>query len=439
MELRDYQIRSIQKIRDAYKNGYKRPILRLDCGAGKTITSAWMAIESAQKGNEVLFLVHRKELLDQTYESFKSLNADMERIKIDMVITVGNHLENYNPNFIIADECNFALSKTWRKVLDHYQNAYVLGLSATPARLDGLAMGDVFDKIIEDVDANELIKMKRLAPYEYYAPVLDIDLSNIGIRNGDYKQEELEQSMMKSKIYGDVIKYYSKFTNLKSIVYCTTIKHAQDTARIFNENGYKAKSIDSNLSKSERDSIINEFRNNEIDILCNCDLISFGFDVPDCNAVILLRPTQSVSLFIQQSMRSMRYQENKTAYILDFVGNCYRHGLPTDTRSWTLDGRIRTNNPSGEPDVLARQCEACHLVYAGIQPICPYCGHDNKKTRQQIKIEHDTELERVESIKRIEKRREQGRAKTLDELLTIERERGYKRGWAYNIIRNRGK
>ena len=439
MELRDYQIRSIQKIRDAFANGYKRPILRLDCGAGKTITSAWMVIESAKKGNDVLFLVHRKELLDQTQQVFNELGVDMTHIKIGMIVTVGNNLDKYNPRFIIADECNFALSKTWRKVLDYYKDAYVLGLSATPVRLDGNAMGDVFDIIIEDVNAKQLIEMKRLSPYEYYAPKLDIDLTDVHMRNGDYKQEELEASMMKSKIYGDVIKYYSQFKNLKTIVYCTTIKHAQDTARIFNENGYRSKAIDSHLSKKEREQIVNEFKNNEIDILCNCDLISFGFDVPDCNAVVLLRPTQSTSLYIQQAMRSMRYLENKTAYILDFVGNVYRHGMPTDTRPWSLTGRMRAYNPSGEPDITCRQCERCYRVYAGTQVICPYCAHDNGRTRREIEADRDAELQRIEAVTRIEQRRQQGRAKNYQELVQLGRERGYKspEAWARYIIRSR--
>lgn len=433
IQLRDYQIRSIKKIRDAYANGFKRPILRLDCGAGKTITSAWMAIESAARGNEVLFLVHRKELLDQTYETFKSLNANMDKIKIGMVITVGNHLSDYNPKFIIADECNFALSKTWRKVLDHYSDAWVLGLSATPARLDGKPMGDIFDIIISDLSANELIQLGRLSPYDYYAPKLDINLSDVESRAGDYKQEQLESIMNKPKIYGDIIKYYKQIPHHKTLVYCTTIKHSELTAQIFRDNGYRAEHIDSNLSKSERDRIVHEFKHGDIEVLCNCDIVSFGFDIPDCDTVMLLRPTQSLTLYIQQSMRGMRYQPGKRATIYDFVGNCYRHGMPTDNREWSLSTAIRTRNPSGVPELLVRQCVSCLRVYSGTAQICPYCKHDNGQTREQIKQQHDAELEQIRTVDR----RKQGMAKTLADLLVIERERGYKKGWAYRVYNSR--
>jgi superfamily II DNA or RNA helicase len=435
--LRDYQTRSIDKIKKAYQQGYRKVILRLDCGAGKTITAAKMCIDATKKGNKVLFLVHRKELLDQTYEAFKFINADMTNIDIGMIITVGKNLDKYNPNFIIADECNFSLSKTWRKVLDYYSQAWILGLSATPSRLDGRPMGDIFDLIIEDVSADELIAMGKLAPYDYYAPKLNIDLSNVGIRAGDYKQEEIERIMDKPKIYGDVISYYKNGNHKKAIAYCTSINHSMTVAEEFRNHGFKAEHIDGNTSKSERDRIIDEFKNGDIEILCNCDLISFGFDVPDCDTIMLLRPTTSVALYIQQSMRAMRPREGKRAVVYDFVGNVFRHGMPTEKRDWSLTGRIKARNADGEPDVLVRQCEACYRVYGGIGCVCPYCGHDNGKTRAEIKRDEEAQLELVRKVER----QQQGRAQTYDELVKIGYERGYKNPqyWARMVVTSRGK
>ena len=180
--------------------------------------------------------------------------------------------------------------------------------------------------------------------------------------------------------------------------------------------------FDGNTPKHERERIINDFRTGKIKILCNVDLIGEGFDVPDCECVMLLRPTMSVALYIQQSMRCMRYVPNKVATIYDFVGNCYRHGLPTDEREWSLNKKIKVRNSSGEPDVITRLCSKCFRVYSGINPICPYCGNDNHKTRKQIEVEEQVQLQQIKKIER----REQGMAHSLESLIALGKKRGYK-------------
>jgi len=427
MELRDYQISSINKIRTAFKNGYRRPILRLDCGAGKTITSATMCIETAKRGKEVLFLIHRQELLQQTIATFKSLGANLDLIKIGMIITVGNHLEDYNPTLIIADECNFALSKTWLKVLNAYPNAYVIGLSATPIRLSGEPMGNVFDFIVEDITAEELIKRGNLCHYDMYAPKTIIDTQRISMRGGDFASDELDKIMSNPKIYGDVLKYFKQYADKKrTIAYCTSVKHAEQVSNTFNDAGYTSSSIDAKTPKKERERIIEDFKNGKIQILCNCDLISFGFDVPDCDCILLLRPTQSLALYIQQSMRCLRGKEGKRALILDFVGNAFRHGMPTEKREWSLVGKVKCKNRDAEPDILVRQCTNCYRCYKGVNPICPYCGFNNGKTRGQIEEEKKAELEKITEIERKDKRKEIGMTKDEAGLIALAKERGYK-------------
>ena len=152
---------------------------------------------------------------------------------------------------------------------------------------------------------------------------------------------------------------------------------------------------------------------------------------------MLLRPTMSVALFIQQSMRCMRYQEGKTAVIYDFVGNCHRHGLPTDDHHWSLDKKIKVRNSSGVPDVITRMCQKCYRVYSGIKPICPYCGFDNHKTRKQLEIEKEAELEQIKKIER----RQQGMARDLNSLVELGKKRGYKNPyfWAKKILESRQK
>ena len=175
-------------------------------------------------------------------------------------------------------------------------------------------------------------------------------------------------------------------------------------------------------------------------VLCNYGLIAEGFDVPDCDMVLLLRKTASLNLFIQMTMRCMRYKEGKTATILDFCGNCYEHGLPNDKHNWSLNSKEKVKtNTSSEPDVIARTCTNCFRTYSGNNIICPYCGFNNGKTRKQIEQEEKAELERVQKIERITKKQQQGQAKTFEELVRLGRSRGYKNPsfWAMKIIQGR--
>ena len=186
--------------------------------------------------------------------------------------------------------------------------------------------------------------------------------------------------------------------------------------------------------------IMEEYRSGKYKILCNCNLISEGITLPECECCMLLRPTQSETLYIQQACRCLTPAPNKVAVIIDFVGNCYAHGTPTEKRIYTLyENGPRIRNSSREPEVTCRECSNCFRVYRGTDPICPYCGFDNKKTRKQIKMEEEVELERIEKIERINKKREQGMAQSYEELVEIGRKRGIKnpRGWAWHVWQGR--
>ena len=423
MELRPYQVNAIDKVREAYRQGAKSLILRLDCGSGKTCIAAKMCIDATKKGNKVLFLVHRKELLDQTYATFKMFDADMTNIDIGMILTVGHHLDKYNPDFIIADECNFSLARTWKKVLNNYPNAWILGLSATPVRLDGKPLGELYEKIIDGVEADWLIDNGYLAEYDYYAPpVLNMEWKMKGI---DYDLSDVTASLLKSKIYGKIEQYIDK--TKKTIIYSPSIEFSKSLC-----SRIGATHFDGNTPKKERDKIVTDFKSGKIMILSNVDLISFGFDVPDCDCVILLRPTMSLSLYIQQSMRCLR--PGKKAVIYDLVGNVYRHGMPTEKRAWSLTRRMKRNK-SAEADVLVRQCKKCRLVYAGNLRICPYCGNDNGQTRKQIQEAEAVELVKIKKLER----RKVGMAHSFEELVAIGRARMYKNPeyWARMVLSNR--
>lgn len=198
------------------------------------------------------------------------------------------------------------------------------------------------------------------------------------------------------------------------------------TAETFCNAGYISYSLDGASDKNERQSVMERFRNGEIQILCNCDLFGEGLDVPDCECTVLLRPTQSLTLYIQQSMRSMRYMPNKTAIIIDHVGNCYLHGLPDDNRTWTLESKKKQENT-----VKIRECKNCFAVYPPTLKKCPYCNTEatheiQRKDKEIIDIDL-VELQRQNDLKNT--RLADAELHTWVEVVEFQKAHGYKFSW----------
>ena len=432
MKLRAYQEALVNDTRRAFIN-YKRPLVILGCGAGKTVCFADMASKHIKKFNNgyVWFLVHRKELVDQTNETFEKMKINTKNIMVSMVQTVSRNLDKYSkPTLIIFDEAHHAKAKTWTRIIDKFPDVPAIGLTATGNRLDGKPLGDIFDIIVQGVSNKWLIDHKFLSDYDYYAPpVNDMQFKQ---RGADYDLDAFTAELLKSKIYGKIEQYIDP--KRKTIIYCPSIKFSKALC-----SKIGATHFDGNTPKNERKKIVEDFKSGKIRMLSNVDLIGEGFDVPDCDCVILLRPTMSISLYIQQSMRCLRPHGNKKSVIYDLVGNVYRHGMPTEDRDWSLEKSVKIRNKSAEPGILVRQCSNCLLVYEGIKPICPYCGFDNGKTRQQIEHDEKIELERIEKIEKKNRRREVGMCRTEAELIALGKKRGYKnpRYWAKTIIRAR--
>ena len=308
-QLRPYQTDIVNRVRQAYLHGFKAPCVVLPCGGGKSVIVAEIAKRTTDKQNHVLFLVHRKELVDQIQKTFSYWGIDMKNADIMMVQTATRRiLKLQKPALIITDENHHSKATTYRRIYNSFPNVCRLGVTATPVRLDGSGLGDVNDVLIEGVSAKWLIKNHYLAPYDYYAPSI-ADLTGIKIQHGEYETISAQKALMKMAVFGDVIRHYKQLADGKqAICYCVSIKHSMAMAEEFRNADISAEHIDGNTPKDERERIISEFRSGKIKILCNVDLISEGFDVPDCECAILLRPTKSLTLYIQQSMRCMRYK-----------------------------------------------------------------------------------------------------------------------------------
>ena len=436
IQLYDYQQSLVNQARQAYADGFKSPCIVAPCGAGKSIMIAEIIKLTTDNRKRVLFLVHRKELLEQIENTLVNHGVNMEYVTLGMVMTVVNRLDSY-PKFdlIVVDENHHTLAKSYKKILDYF-DTYVLGFTATPIRLNGDGLGDVNDKLVIGPTPKWLIKNKRLAPREYYSIDLTDKTKLKKSSTGDYSNKSMDEAIGKT-IWGDVVKHYRKLADgQKTILYAHNVEYSKMFAEKFNDAGISAQHIDAKTPKADRQHIIEQFRKGEIKVLCNVDLIGEGFDVPDCTAVILMRPTQSLSLYIQQSMRPMRYQPNKIATIIDHVGNVHRHGFPEMEREWTLDKKKKRNRKQVE-EFPIWECPECLMVFEKekiTNNTCPHCGYVKEIISDPEKeIDDEAVLKKLteEDVQHVFYRNRNWKdAKSYKELQRIGKARGYKPSWA---------
>lgn len=438
-ELRDYQQALYQRTREAFRNG-KRVLVVAPCGAGKSYIFSAMAKNT--KGY-VLVLVHRRELKEQHERLFRSLGITNARVNTYQ--TERNRLGKYpKPKLLIVDEAHLSRSKGWSEIVEYY-DACTVGLTATPVRLDGKPLGDIYQSMVQGITTKELIQRNCLAPYEYYAPV-SVDTDNLRIQAGDFILKDLEQLMADRAIYSDALKSWEKIAGgEKTIAYCVTIDHAKQTAELFTRAGYPAVEIDGNTPPKKRDQVMQDFRDGKTMVLCNVGIISEGVSIDDVSCCLLLRPTQSHALYWQQAMRCMRYQPGKTAKIIDCVGNYSRNPLPDAEVEWSLTQSVRKESRlNKDGDFRIRTCKECFMVFP-TAPVCPFCGAVYELHPKEIKAREDVELQKIteEKKRELERLRKRQKAevrscKTFQELLRIQNERGYKNGWAFRMAMMKG-
>ena len=333
-------------------------------------------------------------------------------------------------------------ASSFKKVCEYYNCLRIL-FTGSPARLDGKPL-ELADKMVIGITARELIKQGKISDYNYYAPDINLDLSNVRKVNGDFNNQQLGEVMSNKKIYGDIIKYYNMLgQGRQALAYCVNINHAKEVCEMFNNSGITAKEIDSKTPEKEREKIMDEFKDGKFKILCNCNLISEGITLPNCEVGLLLRPTCSLPLFIQQSMRPLTPIEGKKAIIIDYVNNVQRHGLPTMDRKWSLTNKVQEyDNENDDGTLKIRICQECFSTFQ-TAPKCPYCGAEYKTTQIEIQNFKEIKLKKIEEEK--EAKRQAIMQRTAEnianytkpeqcsnfyELVEFGKKRGYKPGWA---------
>ena len=437
MQLREYQNDLIGRFFTALDNGYKAPCIVLPCGGGKSVILAEIARRYTAQSKNVLFLVHRQELVRQIFSTFVHYGVSVDFCKIAMVQTLTRHIKTaQKPDLIITDENHHSLAKSYKRIYNYFSDVPRIGVTATPERIDGSGLQDVNDILIEGVTAKWLIENNFLAPYDYYAPA--VEMPKFHSKHGDFIQSEVADFFEKNraKIYGDVIKHYRKIADGKqTICYLPTVEFSRRTAENFTANGIPSAHIDGTTPQRERDQAIEDFRQGKIKILCNVDIVSEGFDVPDCECVILLRPTKSLILYTQQSMRCMRYKPGKRAVIIDHVNNIGRFGFPDREREWLLEGHPHKKGESEQPLKICKNCFAAVSISARV---CPICGAEfdfEKHDKQKV----DTDLVKLDGAKeRVKYYLTPNECTTVEELKEYAKMKGYKPGWVYYQQKQRG-
>lgn len=439
-----YQQELVDKARQSLAKGNHSVLLVSPAGSGKSVIIAEITRLAIEKGGHVMFMVHRKELVDQIIDTFLKDDIDLSHTTVMTVGKIKRRLGKLpTPTLIITDETHHSLAKTYQDIYNWYDNVPRLGFSATPWRLSGKGLKDVYDDMVEGPSVQWLIDNSYLADYTMYGYKSGDDSQLKKSSTGDYTGRSMDD-YAKTIIRGDVIKTWREKANeRKTIVYCHAVWFSKEVAQAFNDAGIKAAHVDSKTPSGERSKIMADFKAGKIMVLCNCDLISEGFNVPDCSCVVLLRPTESLVLYIQQSMRPMRFVPGKHAVIIDQVGNFKKFGTPDTPRTWTLEDRKKKKgNGGGQLGPPVRTCEKCFAVIPAQSRSCPICGAEIEVTKTELDIDRDANLDDVTQFKPFSANyvvtKRPSELKTRQDLEEYAKAKGYKPGWIYYQLKKRG-
>jgi len=363
LSLRPYQVEKIAEARALMSQGKKSICLVSPTGSGKTVIAAHILQSAINKGRRVLFLAHRRELIDQCAAKLRELGI------WDYNVVLSGHPHSRNPDapvqiasiqtlirreyppadLICIDEAHHAASGSYQTLLKNYPDAYVLGLTATPERLDGKGLDSIFHDLLnvatvpELVDSGFLVAPQCMGPSQEAVAQLKAALSSVKQRGGDYAENELGAAMDNPTLVGDIVDHWLEWgIGQKTIVFAANIDHSRHIVSQFQAAGIAAAHLDGTMSLPEREGILSAWRGTAIDVVSNCQLLTEGFDFPELSCCILARPTKSVALFLQMAGRVLRTAPGKQgAIILDHAGNVIEHGPPHIERTWTLQGAAK--------------------------------------------------------------------------------------------------
>ena len=447
-ELWPHQSRAIELVDEAVQAARRAPLLVLPTGAGKTVIAAEIIRREVAAGGSALFVAPRRELIRQTSAKLDAvgvahgillagaherdgLDAPVQVASVDTLVSRAlrrRTLELPAFSLVVVDEAHLSITLVRQRLLALWPDALRIGLTATPTRKDGRALGVLYDTIVEPATTAELTAAGFLVPARYWSWPTP-DLSGVRVTAGEYNLADLEAIMNRAPLLADVVTTWLEHAgDRRTVVFCSGIAHAVALAEAFRRAGVAAEHVDASTLAPERKATFDRFAAGETQVLTNCFLAAYGFDLPVLSCVVLARPTKSLMLYLQMLGRGLRIAPGKVdCLVLDHAGAVHRHGFATDPRAWTLHGkyalepaatRIREKTP-------AKECPECHAVWTG-SPECPECGYRLRPPSRMVQT-LDGELVEIAVGETVD---EQDRAVFYSELRGFAAEKGYKPGWA---------
>lgn len=460
-KLRPYQSETITNILDSMRRGNKRIIVQQPPRTGKTVIMAEIARKTTSKGNRVMFIIHRKEVLAQAKTTFRKQDVNMNLATMGMVQTLTRRVNKLTePQLILIDEAHHALAKSYQRILQVFPEAYILYFTATPIRTGHDQLDQIADDIIVGKSIKWLTQHGFLAPFKYYG-LGDIDRSKLRKAHGDYSSDSMDEAIS-HQIYGHIVQQYQRLANGKqAVVYCHSIESAKKVTEQFTQAGITAAEIDGDTDSKVRDRLVQKFRDQQLTILANVNLFTEGVDLPNVDCVIMARPTSSLALYLQFSMRCLNPREGKTAIIIDHVDNFLNFGLPNNDWDWNeaIKTRDKRKQPKQDNGPAICQCKFCFGAFYRKEmqdSCCPLCGHRLDPEKKDYKIVN-VDLQEIKENQAIKRRKQMvnkiledqvmanvadktpGQLTTLKELQAYAKLHNYSPGWAWYQFKNRRK
>lgn len=418
---------------------------------------AEIARRTTENNNRVMFLIHRREVLDQAVKTFKNQEVNSGLLTAGMVQTLTRRVDRLPvPDVILVDEAHHALAKSYQNILNKFPKAIVLLFTATPRRTGRQQLDQIADDIIVGQSIHELTEKGFLAPFRYFQPPNDFDEKALKRGStGDYTTESMQEAMS-TKIFGHIVKQYKRIAAGKqAVVYTYSVDSAIKIATEFNSAGISAIEVDGTTSIEKRDRAVRKFRDQQLKILVNVNLFTEGVDLPNVDCVIMARPTASLALYLQFSMRCLNPREGKMAIIIDHANNFKKFGYPDDDRDWKLaikSGKQKSKTLLKDPGLSIVTCDYCFAVVKATDVKdgkCPICG-------KPIKVHEAKPISDVDLVEATNARKERikkiiqdqvmtnvvdksvSELKSMSELVAYGKLHGYKPGWAYFMAKKKG-
>lgn len=465
-----YQEKGLNLLRKAFVDGYKKPLLFMATGSGKSVMFLNIVGNLLKNGKKVCIVVRRKQLVFQTKEHFTKAQIDSsmmlntqkgfspeKSLQICSIDTVLNRDYSFMRefDFVLVDECHDATSDGYTTFLNSFsEKTRFIGLTATPFPV-GKKIHSFWDCVVKPIEVSELRDLGFLVDASVFVPT-DIDLSDLkNDASGDYAKKELSKKMQEMTIVGDIVENYKKYgMNKPAVAFCVDKDHSQLICESFNHQGISAIHCDESTPQKERDDAIKKIKSGEIKVLCNVNIFSTGVDIPELEVGLMARPTKSECLYIQQVGRILRpyrkcgkcksqYDNSKNCYvcgydkpeyikekaiIIDFGNNSSRHGQPFDVRFAVIKEEDKKEREKKEKP-LTKTCKNCFMVYDAKLAACPNC--EGVETKERIYKTADGKFvlyDEYEDVKR-----------TFTQLQKIALETGKKPNWKYFKIYERYK